>query len=123
MQETVKQRLGSNEMAVKASLKYLRVTPRKVRIVANLIRGKDLDEALQITRFTRRKAAAPMFKLLKSAEANADHLGNVDIDNLYVKTVTIDTGPTLKRVRPRAMGRATLVRKRTSHVTIVLDER
>ncbi len=110
-------------MAVKASLKYLRVSPRKARLVANLIRGKDLDEALQLMRFTRRKAARPVFKLLKSAEANADQTGSVDIDNLYVKTITVDPGPTMKRMMPRAMGRATLIRKRTSHITVVLDER
>ncbi len=110
-------------MAVKASLSYLRVSPRKARIVANLIKGKDLDEALQIMKFTNRKASGPFYKLLKSAEANADNLGTVDIDNLYVKTITVDTGPTMKRMLPRAMGRATIIRKRSSHVTVVLDER
>jgi len=110
-------------MAVKASLRYMRVSPRKARLVADLVKGKDLDEALQIMRFTRRKAAGPIYKLLKSAEANADNMGTVDIDNLYVKAITVDPGPTLKRIMPRAMGRATLIRKRTSHVTVVLDER
>ncbi len=110
-------------MAVKASLRYLRMSPRKARLAADVIRGKDLDEALQLMKFTRRKAAKPIYKLLKSAEANADNLGTVDIDNLYVKKISVDQGPTLKRVRPRAMGRATLVRKRTSHVTVELDEK
>jgi len=110
-------------MAVRASLKYLRVSPRKARLVADLIRGKDLDEALQLMKFTRRKAAGPIYKLLKSAEANADNMGSVDIDNLYVKNITVNQGPTLKRMMPRAMGRATLLRKRTSHITVELDEK
>jgi len=110
-------------MAVKAKGRYLRVTPRKARLVADLVRGRNLDEALQIAKFTRQKAAKPIFKLLKSAEANADNMGDVDIDNLYVKSVTVDPGPTMKRLMPRAMGRATLIRKRTSHITVVLEER
>jgi len=110
-------------MAVKASLRYLRVSPRKARLAADLIRGKDLDEALQLMKFTRRKAAGPIYKLLKSAEANADNMGTVDLDNLYVKEIRVDPGPTLKRIMTRAMGRATLIRKRTSHITVELDER
>jgi len=116
-------REGSSAMAVKASLKYLRVSPPKVRLVAELISGKQLDEALQLMKFTRRKAAMPIYKLLKSAEANADNMGTVDIDNLYVKNIMVNQGPTLKRIMPRAMGRASLIRKRTSHITVILDER
>ena len=110
-------------MAVKAELKYLRVSPQKARLVADLVRGKNLDQAIQIAKFTRKKAAQPLLKLLKSAEANADQMGNVDIDNLYVKTIRVDCGPTLKRMMSRAMGRATVTRKRTSHITIILEER
>ena len=110
-------------MAVKAELKYLRVSPQKARLVANLIRGKNLDQAIQITKFTKKKAAEPLLKLLKSAEANADQMGNVDIDNLYVKTIKVNAGPIIKRMMSRAMGRATVTRKRTSHITVILEER
>lgn len=110
-------------MAVTATLKYLRESPQKVRLVADLIRGKSLDEALQSLKFVRKKAAKPIYKLLKSAESNADNKGNVDIDNLYVKYISVDPGPTWKRIMTRAMGRANVIRKRTSHVTVVLDEK
>jgi len=110
-------------MAVEAKLRYARISPRKARKVVDLIRGKSLDQALQITLFTQRAIAAPLHKLLKSAMANADQQGSMDLDNLYVKTATVDPGPTLKRIIPRAQGRATPIRKRTSTIKIVLDER
>jgi large subunit ribosomal protein L22 len=109
-------------MEVRARLKFVRVAPRKAQLVADLIRGKGSEEALNILNFTRKAAAKILVKLLKSALANATQKKTVDIDRLYVKKVTIDQGPTMKRFQPRALGRATMIRKRTSHITLVLDE-
>ena len=91
-------------------------------LVADLIRGKKSEEALNLLTFTPKAAAKIVVKLLKSAIANATQK-KIDVDRLYVKTVTVDQGPTMKRFMPRAQGRATSIRKRTSHITIVLDER
>ncbi len=109
-------------MEVKARLRFARVSPRKVRLVANLIRGKRSEEALTILTFTKKAAARILIKLLKSAIANASQKKHIDIDRLYVKRITVDQGPTLKRYTPRALGRATMIRKRTSHIHIILDE-
>jgi large subunit ribosomal protein L22 len=110
-------------MEVKARLKFSRVAPRKARLVADLIRGKRSEEALNILTFTKKGAAKILIKLLKSAIANAGQKKNIDIDRLYVKQITVDQGPTWKRFTPRALGRATMIRKRTSHINIVLDEK
>ena len=110
-------------MVAKASLKSLRCAPQKVRLVADLIRGKQVEEALNILLFAEKKSAKPLEKLLRSAVANADQRGGVDIDNLYVGAILVDGGPTMKRFRPRAMGRAAPILKRTSHVTIGLEQR
>lgn len=110
-------------MPAKAILKYTRTSPRKARKIADLIRGKSLEDALNATKFTDRTIAKRVNKLLKSAAANADQQGTMDIDNLYVKTVTVDSGPTWKRIMPRAQGRATPIRKRTSTIKIELDEK
>lgn len=110
-------------MPVTAKLRYTRISPRKARKLINLIRGKKLDEALQITKFAKHGAAQRVHKLLKSAAANADQQGTMDLDNLFVKSATVDPGPTLKRIMPRAQGRATLIRRRTSTITVVLDEK
>ncbi|MGZ3494936.1 MAG: 50S ribosomal protein L22 [Thermodesulfobacteriota bacterium] len=110
-------------MEVKAKLKFVRVTPRKAQLVADLIRGKGSEEALNILTFTKKAAARIVIKLLKSAVANATQKKNVDVDRLYVKQITVDQGPTMKRFQPRALGRATTIRKRTSHIQIVLDEK
>jgi large subunit ribosomal protein L22 len=91
-------------------------------LVADLIRGKKSEEALNLLTFTPKAAARIIIKLLKSAIANATQK-KIDVDRLFVKTVTVDQGPTMKRFMPRAQGRATTIRKRTSHITIVLDER
>lgn len=112
----------------KASLRFARVSPRKARLVADLVRGKDVDEALELLTFARKKTAPLLKKLIESAMANAENGAeirndSVDIDALYVKTVFVNEGSTLKRFRPRAMGRATPVRKPTSHITVVLDSR
>ncbi len=109
-------------MEVSARLRFGRMAPRKARLVADLIRGKATEEALHILTFTQKAAAKVLLKLLRSAIANATHKKSIDLDRLYVKKITVDQGPTMKRHQPRAMGRATMIRKRTSHVTIVLDE-
>ena len=111
-------------MQASALLRYERIAPRKVRIVAELIRGKAVDEAINILMFSQKGAAPLLKKLLVSAIANAEDKskGSVDTDNLIVKEVRVDGGPVLKRWRPRAMGRATRVNKRTSHIQIVLDD-
>ncbi len=106
----------------KALIRYTRMSPRKARIVANMIRGKDVDEAMAILRFQERKAARVMRKLLVSAIANAHTNHNLEVDNLVVKRVLVDGGPTLKRWMPRAMGRANRMNRRTTHVTIVVGE-
>jgi len=109
-------------MEVKAKLRFTRIAPRKARLVADLIRGKASEEALSILTYTPKAAARIVIKLLRSAIANATQK-KIDVDRLYVKTIAVDQGPTMKRFMPRALGRATSIRKRTSHITIVLDER
>jgi large subunit ribosomal protein L22 len=99
------------------------MSPRKARLVADLIRGKKSEEALNILIFTRKAAARILIKLLKSAIANATQKKTIDVDRLYVKKITVDQGPTMKRFTPRAMGRATTIRKRTSHIHMILDEK
>jgi len=109
-------------MEVRARLRFARLGPRKARLVADLIRGKRSEEALNILSFTKKAAAKIILKLLKSAVANATQKKTIDIDRLFIKKITVDQGPTMKRYQPRALGRATMIRKRTSHITIVLDE-
>lgn len=110
-------------MEVKASLKYARVGAQKARLVADLVRGKDVSDALKILKFSDKKTAVFIKKLIESAVANADVKGTVDSDNLFVKTISVDAGPSLKRFRPRAQGRAYGVLKKTSHINLVLGER
>jgi large subunit ribosomal protein L22 len=110
-------------MEVKARVRFVRIAPRKARLVADLIRGKKSEEALNILNFTKKAAAKILIKLLKSAIANATQKKTVDIDRLYVKQIMVDQGPTMKRYQSRALGRATTIRKRTSHIHITLDER
>lgn len=110
-------------MEVKAQARYVRIAPRKVRVVMDLIRGKNTGEALSILRFTPKRASGIINKVLRSALANAEHNYELDKDELYVSRAYVDEGPTLKRFRPRAFGRAARIRKRTSHVTIILKER
>ena len=107
---------------VVAKLRYLRIAPRKVRLVADLIRKKPVNEALVILDFTRKKAALPLKKLLNSAIANAKNNFQLDPSNLYISKITVDEGPKYKRWMPRARGRADLILKRTSHITLVLKE-
>ncbi len=110
-------------MEAKAQAKTVRISSRKVKLVIDLIRGKDVGEAFSILKHTP-KAASPMVeKVLKSAVANAEHNYNMDTENLYIKDVFVNEGPTLKRIRPRAQGSATQILKRTSHTTIVVAEK
>jgi len=108
---------------VVAKLRRLRIAPRKVRLVADLIRGKKVDEAINILTFLNKKAAKPVLKLLKSAIANAEHNFKLKKDNLFISKITVDEGPKFKRWMPRARGRADLILKRTSHITLVLSEK
>jgi large subunit ribosomal protein L22 len=109
-------------MEVKAVTRYVRISPRKARLVTELIKGKPVEEALTILRFVPKKAASLVDKTLRSALANAEQNPNIDVDTLYIKRIFVDGGPTLKRWRARAMGRATKIIKRTSHITVILDE-
>ncbi len=110
-------------MEARAQAKTVRISSRKVQLVIDLIRGKDVGEAFSILAYTP-KAAAPMVeKLLKSAVANAEHNYNLDTDNLYIKEIFVGEGPTMKRIRPRAQGSASQILKRTSHTTLVVAEK
>ncbi|MEK2646378.1 MAG: 50S ribosomal protein L22 [Pseudobdellovibrionaceae bacterium] len=110
-------------MEVKASLKYARVGAQKARLVADLVRGKDVNEAVKTLTFLNKKTAGMVKKLIESAVANAEYKKVMDVDNLYVKAIWVDQGPVLKRFRPRAQGRAFGVRKKTSHINVVLEEK
>lgn len=110
-------------MEARTRAKYVRTAPRKIRLIGDMIRGKDVEEATNLLRFTPKRAARLVEKVLKTAVANAENSGNMDTDNLFVSTVYVDQGPTLKRWRARAMGRAVMIRRKTSHLTIVLKER
>ena len=106
----------------RAYLKYVRISPRNVQIVLDLIRNKPADLAMAILKHTPKAACEPLEKLLKSAMANAETNHNMDITKLYVAECSVSQGPTLKRIRPRAQGRAYRINKKTSHITLVLKE-
>ncbi len=110
-------------MEARAVSRYLRVAPRKARLVADMVRGKPVGAAIGLLQQVPKKAARMIGKALKSVVANAENTQRVDVDRLYVKRITVDGGPVLKRYMPRAHGRATVVRKRTAHLTVVVDER
>ncbi|HDI79176.1 MAG TPA: 50S ribosomal protein L22 [Desulfobacteraceae bacterium] len=110
-------------MEVRATAKYVRISPRKLRLIMDQIRGKKVEEALNILKFSPKKGARMLKKLVYSAVANAENNFDIDVDRLYIKRIYTDQGPTLKRYRARALGRATMIRKRTSHLTVILDER
>lgn len=110
-------------MESKAVAKYIRISPRKVRQVIDLIRGKNVNEAAAILKLTPNRATEPVSKVLKSAVANAEHNANLNRDDLIVSKAFVDQGPTLKRFKPRAMGRADRMLRRTSHITVVVSER
>jgi len=110
-------------METRACARHVRIAPRKVRLVVDLIRGKRVEEAIGILEFHARRASLVITKALKAAVANAETTQNLDVDRLYVKAAFVDAAGTQKRFLPRAHGRATRVVKRSSHVTIVVDER
>ena len=101
---------------------YIRIAPRKVQIVLDLIRNQPVEKAMAILKYTPKAACEPLMKLLKSAMANAENNNNMDVSRLYVAECSVRQGPTLKRVRPRAQGRAFRINKKTSHITLVLKE-
>jgi len=109
-------------MEVKAITKYVRVSPFKLRLPVDRIKGKNVSEALSILKFMPLKAAGIISKTLQSAVANAEHNNELDVDNLYVKNIIVDQGPSMKRFRPRARGRASKILKRSSHITVVVDQ-
>ena len=109
-------------MEARAITKFIRLSPRKVRLVVDQIRGKGVEEALNILKFTPKRSALIVSKTLRTAVANAESTQSVDVDQLYVKQANVDEAGMWKRFTPRAQGRATRIRKRLSHVTIVLDE-
>ena len=110
-------------MEARAIARYVRVSPRKARVVVDLVRGKSVPAAREILAFTNRAIAETVEKTLNSAVANAENQYHVDGDSLYVKTCYVDEGPTMKRIRPRAKGSASRIRKRTSHITIIVSTR
>lgn len=111
-----------NIMESKASAKFIRVSPRKARLVAQNVKGISVEEAMNILRFTPNKPAGIILNVVRSALANAEHNTKIDIDTLVVREVIVNSGPTWKRFMPRAQGRATHIRKRSSHITVILAE-
>ena len=120
--EKAAKRLANKDMRPKAVAKYIRISPKKVQLVINLIRGKSVAEAKAILLNTQRAACEPVLKVLNSAVANAENNLELSKDTLYVAEAYANQGPTLKRFQPRARGRAMQILKRSSHITIILDE-
>lgn len=110
-------------MEARAIARYVRISPKKVRLVVDQIRGKNIADARNILAFSERGAAETVIKVLNSAVANAEHNHGMRADSLYVKATFVDEGPTLKRIRPRAKGSASRINKRTSHITVVVAPR
>jgi large subunit ribosomal protein L22 len=110
-------------MEASAKLKFARLSPQKTRLVVDMVRGKAVQDALNILKFSPQRPADVVAKLVRSAIANAEQKGVADVDRLFVKSVQVDKGPVLKRFMPRAQGRATRILKPTSHITVVLDEK
>lgn len=109
-------------MEAKAIAKYIRVSPRKARLVANNVKGRPVEDAMNILKFTPNKAAGIISKVMRSALANAEQVPGTDVDALVVKQVIVNEGPTWKRFMPRSQGRANTILKRTSHITVILAE-
>ena len=110
-------------MQVSATLKYVRMSPRKVRLVVDLVRGRPVNEALSLLRFMPQAAAVEVAKVVKSAVANAEQNNHMSAEDLFISRITADEGPTMKRFRPRAHGRASPILKRSTHITVVVDEK
>ena len=117
-----KHRRRGNVMESRAILRHTRVSPRKARLIADEVRGKSVSDALTMLKLMQNKRSGIVAKVINSAVANSLQSGMVDVDNLFVKAIQIDEGVTLKRFMPRAQGRATRILKRTSHISVVLDE-
>jgi large subunit ribosomal protein L22 len=109
-------------MEVRATARYVRIPPQKIRLIMDEVRGRKVEEALRWLSFSPQKGARLLKKLVDSAVANAEANKEIDVDTLFIKKIFADDGPTLKRFRPRAMGRATRIKKRMSHLTVILDE-
>ncbi len=110
-------------MEALAKAKFVRIAPRKVRLVMDLVRGRSVNEALNILELVHKASSPVIAKVIKSAVANAENTKGMDADSLVIKSAFVDEGPTMKRFMPRAMGRATVIRKRSSHITVVLEEK
>ncbi|MFH1426193.1 MAG: 50S ribosomal protein L22 [Candidatus Kerfeldbacteria bacterium] len=110
-------------MKVQASAKHIRISPRKIRLVVDQVRGLSVAEAERVLQFMNKKGAESVLKLIRSAAANAEHNNKLQKENLYIASITADEGFTIKRYRARAFGRAAMIRKRTSQLTVVLDEK
>ena len=108
---------------LKATAKYIRIAPRKVRIVMNLVRGKSVADALAILKFTPKVGADAVEKVLRSAIANAENNFDMDVDRLFISSAFVDQGPTLKRIHPRSRGQAFKILKHTSHITVAVNEK
>lgn len=108
---------------VKATAKYIRIAPRKVRVVMNLVRGKSVADALAILKFTPKVGADAVEKVLRSAIANAENNFDMDVDRLFISSAFVDQGPTLKRIHPRSRGQAFKILKHTSHITVAVNEK
>ena len=110
-------------MEVNATAKYIRIAPRKLRIVMNLIRGRKVSDAFAILKFTPKVGSEVVEKVLRSAVANAEHNNDMNVDNLFVSSCYVDQGPTLKRIHPRSRGQAFKILKHSSHVTVCVSEK
>ena len=108
-------------MQAKATTRYAKIAPFKLRLPIDEVKGKNAEQALTLLKFMPLKAAGIIYKTLQSAIANAEHNNELDVDNLVVKNIIVDHGPTMKRFRPRARGRASRILKRTSHVTVIVE--
>ena len=120
---TAKSKTLVEKKLVKATARYIQVSPQKMRLVADMVRNEPVDLALEHLRFSSKKASLPLAKLINSAIANAIHNFELKKENLYIKTLTVDGGPVLQRFKPRAYGSPSAIHKRTSHINIVLEER
>ncbi len=109
-------------MEVKSVAKYVRISPQKVRNIVDNIKGKPVESGLNTLKFMPQKAAGLVEKVLRSAIANADHNNDLDVDSLFIKNITVDQGPSLKRFRARARGRGSRILKRTSHITVIVAD-
>jgi len=109
-------------MESRAVARHMRISPQKMRLIMDEVRGKKVDEAIRLLSFSPKRGARVLRKLINSAVANAEANKEIDVDTLYVKRIYADQGPIMKRFQPRAMGRASRIRKRTSHLTVILDE-